>query len=140
MTNVAFHFNVIDKILYACRLLRKANAQGAKVTVTGDQHFLSLLDDALWTFESVDFIPHCQVSSPAHVLEKTNIVLASDARQSKHMDVLVNMGVTMPEGFERYLRLIELVSRDDSERLPARERWRYYNSRGYAIQSFEAKA
>ena len=140
MTNVAFHFNVIDKIIYACRLLRKAHAQKAKVTVTGEVYLLSLLDDALWTFDALEFLPHCDSFAPGHILENTNIILTPDARQSKHVDVLVNLGSTMPDGFERYLRLIELVGREESERNPARERWRYYNSRGYAIQSFEVKS
>jgi len=139
MTNVTFHFNVIDKMIYACRLLRKARAQGAKVTVTGEEYLLSLLDDTLWTFDALEFLPHCHFSAPDHILDHTNIILTPDARQSKHVDVLVNLGLTMPEGFERYLRLIELVGKEESERNPARERWRYYNSRGYSIQSFEVK-
>ncbi|MGL4667478.1 MAG: DNA polymerase III subunit chi [Saezia sp.] len=137
MTNVAFHFNVMDKIAYACRLLRKASYQGAKITVTGEEYLLTVLDDALWTFDAGEFLPHCNPSASAHILDNTGIILTSDARQSKHVDVLVNLGSVMPEGFERYLRLIELVGKDESERKPARERWRYYNSRGYSIQSFE---
>ena len=140
MTNVTFHFNVIDKIIYACRLLRKAHNQGARVTVTGEEYLLSLLDDSLWTLDVQEFLPHCRLSAPEHVLDNTNIILSPDARKSKHVDVLVNLGSTMPDGFERYLRLIELVGKEESERKPARERWRYYNARGYSIQSFEAKA
>ena len=139
MTNVAFHFNVVDKINYACRLLRKAHAQEAKVTVTGEEHILSLLDDALWTFDPTVFLPHCHFSAADHILTKTNIVLTPDVRQSPHVDVLLNLGVEMPIGFERYLRLIELIGADESERQPARQRWRYYHSRGYSIQSHEVK-
>ena len=36
MTEVAFHFNVPQKSGYACRLLRKATAGGARVVVTGE--------------------------------------------------------------------------------------------------------
>lgn len=137
MTNIAFHFNVTDKVAYACRLLRKAVKQGADVTVTGDEYLLTLLDDALWTFDPQEFLPHCKPSAPAHILEKTKIILAPDVRDSVHSDVLVNLGMGMPEGFERYLRLIELVGGDNTDRTPARQRWRYYSSRGYAIEGFE---
>ena len=36
MTEVAFHFNAPDKWAYACRLLRKAVAAGAKVVVLAE--------------------------------------------------------------------------------------------------------
>lgn len=140
MTHVAFHFNVMDKVAYACRLLRKANRQGAKITVTGDEYLLKLLDDALWTFEPLEFLPHCDVSAPDNVLQQTAIVFTHDARKSPYADVLVNLGAGMPEGFEKYLRLIELVGVDLTDRTPARERWRHYNSRGYPIQTYEVNA
>jgi DNA polymerase-3 subunit chi len=140
MTNVAFHFNVLDKVAYACRLLRKATKQGAKITVTGDEHLLTLLDDTLWTFDQLEFLPHCSASATPAMLERTTIVLTPDARQSPHADVLVNLGFGMPDGFERYLRLIELVGTDMSDRTPARQRWRHYSSRGYPIQTYEVNA
>ena len=37
MTEVAFHFNVPDKLGYACRLLRKAYAAGGPVGVVAAQ-------------------------------------------------------------------------------------------------------
>ena len=40
----------------------------------------------------------------------------------------------MPAGFERFLRLIEVVSSvDEQDRGHARLRWKQYASRGYAI-------
>jgi hypothetical protein len=36
MTEIAFHFNVPDKLAYSCRLLRKAYLSGARVVVTGE--------------------------------------------------------------------------------------------------------
>ena len=58
MTEVAFHFNAPDRVAYACRLLRKAVASGAKLVVTGSPDVLQQLDRALWTFSAVDFVPH----------------------------------------------------------------------------------
>jgi len=40
----------------------------------------------------------------------------------------------VPEGFERFERLIEVVSQDDGDRQRARARWKHYADRGYAIQ------
>ncbi|WP_326543107.1 DNA polymerase III subunit chi [Pseudorhodoferax sp.] len=133
MTEIAFHFNAPDKLAYACRLLRKAVAAGARAVVTGPDHALARLDQQLWTFSALDFVPHCMADSPARVLQATPVVLAVDALQAPLHPVLVNLGDLVPAGFERFERLIEVVSGDADDRALARERWRHYAARGYAI-------
>ncbi|WP_342663785.1 DNA polymerase III subunit chi [Ottowia thiooxydans] len=134
MTGVEFHFNVPDKLAYACRFLRKAYGAGAKVGVLGDKETLLALNTALWTFSALDFIPHCPVSAKASMLAATPIVLALDASRLPHTQVLLHLGQEVPEGFERFERLIELVSQEEADRASARLRWRHYASRGYAIE------
>ena len=63
MTEVMFHFNVPDKLGYACRLLRKAYGAGSKVGVVADESTLQPLDTALWSFSAVEFLPHCAASA-----------------------------------------------------------------------------
>ena len=138
MTEVTFHFNVPDKLGYACRLLRKAAGTGAKVVVTGDPAQLSTLDTELWSFSSVDFIPHCQAAgADPEMLALSRVVLAESARGMPHQDVLVNLGDGVPEGFERFARLIELVATGDADRLQGRARWKHYRDRGYALQKHD---
>lgn len=134
MTEVAFHFNAPDKLGYACRLLRKAVGKGSKVVVTGEPALLRDLDVALWTFAPLEFIPHCAIegSAPA-VLAASPVVLADSPRAAPHHEVLVNLGRALPEGFERFERLIEVVTVDEADRALARQRWRHYAERGYAI-------
>jgi DNA polymerase III subunit chi len=135
MTEVAFHFNVPDKLAYACRLLRKANGSGAKVVVVGEPELLQRLDTELWTFSALEFIPHCHAASAEpQVLQASPVVLAGSARATPHQEVLVNLGGRIPEGFERFERLIELVSQDDDDRVQARARWKHYADRGYVIR------
>ncbi|MDR0479806.1 MAG: DNA polymerase III subunit chi, partial [Burkholderiaceae bacterium] len=44
-------------------------------------------------------------------------------------------------GFECYARLIELVGQDDeADRAQARERWKHYAERGYAITRHDLAA
>ena len=134
MTGVEFHFNAPDKIGYACRLLRKAVRQGAQVAVTAEPAFLRELDMVLWTFEPLEFVPHCLANAPAQVVNATPIVLCDDARSSPHHDVLVNLGGEVPDGFERFERLIEVVTLDGDDRIAGRTRWNHYKSRGYEIK------
>jgi DNA polymerase III subunit chi len=134
MTDVQFHFNAAEKVGYACRLLRKAVSKGAKVAVTGEPGMLKELDVALWTFSSLDFVAHChQEEATAAVLAASPVVLAPSARTAPHQHVLVNLGDAVPEGFERFERLIEVVAQDEEDRQRARRRWKHYADRGYAI-------
>ena len=134
MTEVAVHFNVPDRLVYACRLLRKAYAAGWRSVVVGSADQLQALDSALWTFSALDFIPHCMASAGADVLQRTPVVLAEDASLVANAQVLVHLGEQVPAGFERFERLIELVGTAEPDRAFARKRWRYYAERGYQIQ------
>ncbi|MCM2252294.1 MAG: DNA polymerase III subunit chi [Ramlibacter sp.] len=135
MTEVTFHFNAPDKLGHACRLLRKAVASGAKVVVTGEPALLRELDLALWTFAPLEFLPHCVLGAGAPaVLAASPVVLADSARSTPHQHVLLNLGGGVPEGFERFERLIEVVTVDDDDRQQGRRRWKHYADRGYAIK------
>jgi DNA polymerase III subunit chi len=141
MTEVTFHFNAPDKTGYACRLLRKAVGTGAKVVVTGDSELLRELDTALWTFSPLDFLPHCMGSgSPPAVLAASPVVLSESVRSAPHQQVLVNLGQSVPEGFERFERLIEVVTTGEEERQQGRRRWKHYADRGYAITRHDLAA
>ena len=135
MTGVEFHFNAPAQVGYACRLLRKALARGAKVVVTGEPQVLRELDTALWTFSALEFLPHCYGASagPA-ALARSPVVLADAPGSAPHHQVLVNLGGPVPEGFERFERLIEVVTGDEADRQHARRRWKHYADRGYAIE------
>ena len=133
MTEVAFHFNMPDKTRYLCRLLRKAVAQGAQVAVTGPVEAIGELDAALWSFSDTDFVPHCRADGDPAVLDASPVVLGLEASQARHHDVLLNLGAQVPSGFERFERVIEVVGSDDAERAQSRERWKYYQQRGYAL-------
>lgn len=140
MTEVTFHFNAPDKVGHACRLLRKALATGAKVVVTGESALLGELDVALWTFSALDFIPHCLGSGSPAVVAASPVVLAASARTAPHQHVLVNLGAGVPDGFERFERLIEVVTVDEADRQQARRRWKHYADRGYAIERADLAA
>jgi DNA polymerase-3 subunit chi len=134
MTEVAFHFNAPDKLAYACRLLRKAAGIGARVAVTAEAEFLQRLDTALWTFSPLDFVAHATVRQGPALLEASPVALVDSALDAPYQQVLLNLGDKVPEGFERFERLIEVVTLDEADRLRARDRWKHYASRGYAIE------
>ena len=140
MTEVAFHFNAPEKLAYACRLLRKACAGGARVVVTGDPALLRELDAALWTFSALDFVPHGQAGQmPPEQLARTPIVLAQVPGDAPHRQVLVNLGDELPAGFEDFERVIEVVTGDEADRQGARRRWKQYAQGGHSIIRHDLK-
>jgi len=144
MTEVHFHFNVPDRLVYACRLLRKALRSGASgVAVCGPEATLSRLDRLLWTFEPQEFIPHVLLRAGETLpprLQRTPIWLVGRAEQGAHHPVLVHLGDEPAAGFESYSRLIEIVSTAADDRESARRRWKHYAGRGYAIHKHELGA
>ena len=140
MTDVAFHFNVPDKLGYACRLLRQAHAAGGSVGVVAAPVVLQELDARLWSFSALDFVPHCLADAPAAIRVATPIVLAEGCAVLPRAAVLLNLGDQVPDGFERFARVIELVTGEDADRAQARQRWRHYAGRGLAIQRHDLAA
>jgi DNA polymerase III subunit chi len=134
MPSVAFHFNAPSKLAYACRLLRKAAASGSTVAVLAEEAMLAKLDEQLWSFSALDFIPHAratELSQPAR--EWTPIWLCTSAQMGLGQQVLLNLSAAAPQSIEGFERVIEVVSQDESDRQNARQRWKYYAERGIEI-------
>ena len=126
---VEFHSGVPDNLDHACRLLRKAQAAGAKVVVSGEPAVLDRLDAALWTFDALSFVPHVRVraaSAMPAAASRTPVWLADVPADGGHRDVLVNLGTRMVAGWQGFARVIEVVEAGDAASQPARQRWRTY--------------
>lgn len=61
------------------------------------------------------------------------MLLSESPVRCPHHGVLVNVGQTVPEEFERFERIIEIVTDEKEDRLAARRRWKHYSDRGYSI-------
>lgn len=139
MTRIDFHSNVPDKIGYACRLVRKARAANCKIVLfTGNRPQLAALDEALWTFSEPDFLPH--VVAGDSLAAQTPIVLSCDAEvELPHHQILINLSDTAPPHFASFERMFEIVSADDADKSAGRERYRFYQQRGYPLTHFVAE-
>ncbi|GIZ52028.1 DNA polymerase III subunit chi [Noviherbaspirillum aridicola] len=138
MTRIDFHSNVPDKLAYACRLVRKARAADVRVVVlTADRQAMDALDEALWSFSGLDFLPHVAAGDP--LAASTPIILTdSDQAELPHHQVLINLSSATPAHFARFERMFEIVAADEADRLAGRDRYRYYQQRGYPLTHFVA--
>jgi DNA polymerase-3 subunit chi len=140
VTRIDFHFNVDHRVHYACRVTRKARSAGKRIVVLArSAERLAQFDNALWTFSALDFLPHVHVGSP--LAAATPILLASDAATAPASDVLLTLDDEAPSGFAslfaRFERVIEVVSRDESDRLQARFRFKVYREQGFQPTAHE---
>ncbi len=133
MTQLAFHFNAPGKVQYACKLLRKATASGARVAVVAPPELLARLDIELWTFSALDFVAHSRATLDTAAMARCPVLLCDDAQLADGFEVLVNLGSAVPAGFERFSRVIEVVTADDNDRQAARSRWKHYAGLGLDI-------
>jgi DNA polymerase III subunit chi len=129
---VEFHSGVSEPLAHTCRLLRKAHAAGARVVVHGPGALLNQLDQALWTFDALSFVPHVRLRAgvrPSAQQARTPTWLVEDVSAVPDREVLVNLGSTMVEGWEAFARVIEVVSADEPAIQAGRQRWRSYKAR-----------
>jgi len=133
MARVEFHFNAPALVPYACRLLRKAYGRGLRTQVVGHESTLGLLDQALWTFSALDFVPHCRENAPDAVRDASRVLLGTAVQRDWRAQILVNLGERVPEGLEAFDRIIDVVTMDDLQRAQGRERWRQYTRSGHEL-------
>lgn len=138
MTRIDFHSSVPDQLGYACRLVRKARAANWRVVLlTKDRTELMALDERLWTFSELDFIPHVQANDP--LATNTPVILTdSDDAELPHHQILVNLSARTPTHFARFERMFEIISADEADKIAGRERYRHYQQRGYPLTHFVA--
>ena len=139
MADIAFHTGIANPLDYACRLLRKAYRSGARVAVHGEAALLDRLDQALWTFEPLEFVPHAVLprdGGDAGRMRLSPIVLVKgDATAPAECRIGVTLaGHDVPD-VGAYDRLIAIVGLEESHREAGRQRWREYQRAGHAVSN-----
>lgn len=135
MMTVEFHTGVTDPVAFACRLLRKAHRQGARVLVTAPAQRLMELDRALWQEPEREFIPHVRMPGAAsRVALRTPIWLTAEAALAGAPRTLVNLGLDTRFDAMDLDRVIEVVAADPDEADAGRQRWRAYRASGQAVR------
>jgi DNA polymerase-3 subunit chi len=134
MTRIEFLHDATDRVATAADWLRGAFRKRQPVVVYApDRQAAEQLDLLLWTQPATGFLPHCDAESS--LASETPIVLAKTLDNTPHDRCLLNLGNELPPEFSRFEALIEIVSTADAVRLPARERFKFYRERGYAIDA-----
>lgn len=136
MTDVRFYHNAPDRLRVACVLTAKASGGGRRVSVFApDGNIARHFDQMLWSFQPLAFVPHVPAGSP--LAAETPVVIGSRLEALPDDDVLINLGDDLPDGFERFSLVIEVVGPTDPERQAARGRFRRYKEQGHTLSAHD---
>ena len=133
MTQITFLHGARDRLQAVAAWLGRANSEGRPVLVYAPAGERSeQLDRLLWTHPATGFIPHCRADDK--LAAETPVIIAIEIDNPLHDGCLLNLSDEIPPGFSRFQQLIEIISVEESDRLPGRERVRFYRERGYPLE------
>ena len=136
MTSVDFYFNAEDRFQVACRLAGRAMAQKKRLLIYAPQpDAASRIDKMLWTWPAIGFVPHCAAHDA--LAAETPVLIGAGGDGPQGCELLLNLSDETPPQFERFERLLEVVSAEEEGRKAARERYKFYRDRGYPIASHD---
>ena len=120
--------------LLACRLADKAYRLGHTVYLFASSEARAvMLDDLLWTFRQDSFVPHERY--PLTGTEGSPVLIGTAPPAEVAAQVLINCTDALPEGFERFERVVELVDQRPEVLAQSRARFKQYRERGCALET-----
>ena len=136
MTHIDFYFNAPDKVDVARKLATKAFKAGLNVLVyPRDAAQARELDAMFWSAQPLSFLPHVVCGHP--LARQTPVLIGQHPDELGSADVLICLADEPPEFFDRFGRLLEVVSGDASDRERARSRFRSFKQRGYTLETHD---
>ncbi|MDR0250131.1 MAG: DNA polymerase III subunit chi [Burkholderiales bacterium] len=139
MTVIDFYTHVNNPLEVVIRLVGKAYAQHGRVRVlTEDEAMTAALDQRLWIDPPHAFLPHCRLASP--LAAETPILIDHIAEHDGPAAVLINTQAALPPFFSRFERLAEVVGCDETALAEGRQRYRFYQERGYELRAYNLAA
>ena len=142
MQKIDFHYNVPDRLRYACLVARTVYRLGLTLAVwTADERRLRELDSLLWRFDDLAFLPHVRATSP--LAGETPIRLSSRLEDLEG-DVLLLLDDQLPpewqERLDRFSRIIDVVSTKPEELQASRSRFRAYKAAGVELAAYDRRS
>ncbi len=125
---------------FACRLAEKAWRLKHSVYLhAASPAAAQRLDGLLWTWSDGSFLPHV-LQSPdldPSLASATPVRIGAGEEPGFEAELLVNLDHQVPQFFSRFDRVAEIVGPGDPERASARDRFRFYRDRGYALETHQ---
>lgn len=138
MTKIIFYTFADDPLDVARRVAGKAHGQGMQVMIYApDTSVADILDRLLWTTPVSGFVPHCRDADA--LAAETPVLIGANPDALRAADVMINLHHEQPPAFARFERLVEIIDQTDAGRERGRERYRFYQTRGYALKTHDLR-
>lgn len=138
MTEIIFYTFADNPLDVARRVASKAHGQGKQVMIYApDAAVADSIDRLLWTTPVLGFVPHCRDADA--LAAETPVLIGANPDALRTADVMINLHSEHPPAFARFERLVEIIDQTDAGRERGRERYRFYQTRGYALQSHDMR-
>ena len=121
---------------FACAISNKLVRQGLPVHLLAENREAAVnLDDYLWTYRDISFLPHKLVDDRNP--PDTPVTIGWHGSAHPYDGVLINLGMNIPDIAGAFARIIEIVAAYDPPRAQARDRYRQYRDRGYELHNHD---
>lgn len=126
----------MEKLQFLCKLLEKAYKQRHQIFVLcQNSQQTHQLDELLWTFNDISFIPHNIVGEGPEPLPP--IQLGENDIPQHHRDIIVSLKDENIPTPNHYRRIIKIVGNDDTDKENARQHYRHYRKLGCQLHSHD---
>jgi DNA polymerase-3 subunit chi len=117
---------------FACSIAKKAWSTGNRVHIhTQSEEKAKGMDDLLWTFRDISFIPHELYNDDSIVDEDTPITIGYGNAFPEQSQVIINLDLEIPAFVTKFNRIVEIVGGDENNKKFARQRYRQYKDGDY---------
>ena len=125
---------------FVCQLVEKARREGYDIYIhAASRDEAATLDDLLWTFRDISFLPHAAVNA-AEAVEDCPVIIGWEGATPPARRVLINLSGTVPANAHGYERIVEVVPSDPDARRQARVRYKDYRQRGVEMHTHNVGA
>jgi DNA polymerase-3 subunit chi len=119
---------------FVFRLIEKIYKQGHHFYIhTSDHAAAKQLDNLLWTFNDISFIPHALCDASSNTTQSTAILIGYENHAQINGKILLNLSKQIPEFFSQFQRIIEIVPQQVELQQLGRERFKIYRTHGCEI-------
>jgi DNA polymerase III subunit chi len=138
VTEITFYTFADNPLDVARRVAAKALGQGRQVMIYApDAAVADAIDRLLWTTPALGFVPHCRDNDA--LAAETPVLIGAQANALRQADVMINLHHEQPPAFARFERLVEIIGQDEAGREQGRARYRFYQARGYALETHDLR-
>lgn len=123
--------------IFSCRLIEKIYKAGHRILLhVEDEQQAIMMDDLLWTWRQGSFIPH-EHHQAGKSAESPIVINHHPELETDIQDVLINLAPEVPLFFSQFGRVAEIIDQNEQTRQSGRKRYRFYQERGYPLESHD---